>query len=314
MSTKPILEAKIHRDFVDVCIEGKERSVPVPDFVSLMSKHIGFFSDTSSDSSGNKVLQVPKSFVGAVEYDSGKKKRVFLYKESHRSDLLLDIGRTRIGDLLEQIVGSKKFRDEGFLSKGNDSGIEFSEGGRGVMKIKDCVLPNFVACINLDLNLSDKKNYAVTSVRYGFTAIPREMLRPLTKDSNTVDSMCQTLGHMPFPNFYSGNTMCYGANQTVATISATEENYRPLESYLSLISSSPFNTDLWEGLPDLVYREVMGKEYRDLFIRTVAGVDSPKEEKIESIIDDWGSTYRLVNWFTYLSKAKEFPYHLFHRG
>ena len=313
-AAEPIMVAKVYKDFVDVVIEGKERSLTVNDYVSTMAKHVGLFTAAPGDSSGNRVMQVPRSFVGFVDSEAGKRRKVFMYKEQHRADLLLEVQRTQINTLINEFSGSSaKKKSKELLARMEAGGVEYTDETCSVLRFKSCAMPNLVLMVSLLLNAADKKNYAVEAVKYGFTAHPREMLKALSKDSNNLESLCETLGYMPFPNFYGGNGMCYGGNQVITTVSATDDNYRPLESYMSLVTSSPFNLDLWESLPDRVTERLLNDENVALFGEKFAEKGSATTDKARSLYRHWGRTFLLVNWFSYLSQAKEFPYELFGR-
>lgn len=306
----PIMLVKIHKDVAEVTVGGKEKIVSIEDFSNALSSNLGLLmAKDKSSVSKTDVMQTPKSFVCCISKNDGYNKRVFLYQEERRSDLTLDIS-SMVATIIPDLLGIPRVVADVVKYLQNipeESGVIYSErDGHKLLTFKKCALPNFLCSMTLD-RTKGADVFGVTRVKYDYTAIPREAIGRFTAETTEWSSVCKTEGRIPFPNFYSGNTMCYGQNSIIPNVPASDNNYRPLESYLALITSSPFNSDLWEGMGNHILQDMAN---RSSFSCIGEGSDADKKDRVTNSFSRNGRSAQIPCWFYYLSKVESFPYTL----
>lgn len=235
-ATAPIFTARIYREFVEVSFgKDKEKVLTVNDFVNVLNSHVGVLTPTKEkvkDEEGGVIL-TPRSFF-AMKANSGKKNiDVLLYKEEHRSQIIVDYYGT--ADFFKALFGGVPSDSKEIAQRYERCNATFEN--RKVI-FNNVLMPNFLVKIPLTLS-QDKKQYAIGTVLYGITDTPREGLKA-TGDLSPSSAAKLATRRPPYPNFYEGGTMCYGGNQVLVNI-ANDGNFRPLEYYMGLVTASPFS-------------------------------------------------------------------------
>lgn len=302
-ATAPIFTARVYREFVEVSFgKDKEKVLTVNDFVNVLNSHVGVLKPakaTEEKEETGSIILTPRSFF-AMKSNTGRKNvDVLMYREEHRGTLMID--QYGHADFFKAVFGGTPDTSKEVAERYKIAGVTL-ENKR--FCVHNVLMPNFLVKVPLTLS-ADKKQYAIGTVLYGVTDVPREGLKATgdLSPSSAAKLMCR---RPPYPNFYEGGTMCYGGNQVLVNI-ANDGNFRPLEYYMSLIEASPFS---FHVMPRRYPNRFNGTDFLKRIYEKTSIEDVPKG--VRDSMRNYDNYTKFLHFITDMAQpTAKFPYEEF---